>query len=706
MNIHYIFQWTVAGLLLLALAWAAAGGRSSALAHAVGRRWPLLAILWVAAVTAEYWVFGSASYARLGDEANTSLAFHIYRHLSAGLDERFAAAIAGGSDGLAVFPFPVAFISIERLLFDLMPPWGALAVHKLMNASVAFAGGWLVARAFGASRGLAFAIAAFATVSNHFVVTVTLTTGLGYAAIPLAVWVFCLRLGQRFYLAAAFVFSALYAISSAPFHTGVPMAVAVAIAAAATGGWRRPAFYVVLLGWAALMALNWADVLYAMASFAPMSARLASFAPAITAKDIGYFVEFQKLAPALVVATVLSLAPLAASVRLRAVAVLVAPTALALAFDAVSWNSLGLGLLEGVQAIYVAYATPAMEILALAMAAPALGEPRVRRERMAVAVAVALPFALAAAYKVENLAYWLGLAGQRDLFEIPNLKDQRWRTGEGARDRVLAVPYRFTDNFLFAYGLDAAGGYFNLIDRWRVAQWEAMSPASAYRAASGQVALDYIRASCPPPPDLDRLLDTRLMRAANIGWIASKLPIAGRGLTQVSGPDPALWSNGCELALGPKLARYARERFDPSPVFIYRVDGVLPRIFFAGAVVHAPERWPGPAFWQAVADGVEGRAVALDPGTDVAAGPLPTARVFSWRRIMDGYEAEIDAPEGGLLTLNHTPVPFWRAAVDNGAASSPMAVSGMMIAVTVPPGARTVRFVYDRWLPSDILTGR
>lgn len=81
---------------------------------------------------------------------------------------------------------------------------------------------------------------------------------------------------------------------------------------------------------------------------------------------------------------------------------------------------------------------------------------------------------------------------------------------------------------------------------------------------------------------------------------------------------------------------------------------------------------------------------------DPAMGDLalrPSARVERWRAVPDGFDVEVDAPEGGTLMVNTPWTPHWAAEADG----RPLALApanGIAMVAGVPAGSRKVSLRY------------
>ncbi|MGE5505892.1 MAG: hypothetical protein ACM31L_15840 [Actinomycetota bacterium] len=655
----------------------------------------LLGIAWVLAVTLEFWILGPASFVNFGDEGAQALPYYIHlaEHAPPG---RYDFRVMGGVDALAIFSSGYQLASIERLLFAWLSPWLATAVHKVAAEGLALAGAYLLARAAApVNRPAALGIAAVYTLATQYVIEVTLAHGFGYHVQALAVLVLCYRTQARTYLLEAAAMAVAVAVSILPVQGGMGFYTAVGLTALLGGAWRRPRFYAALALMLPLHVLNWAGIMAAMAGIAPLTSRVQLFAPPL---DIGGELTLsQLLVPAVAIAVSLGIAVFRrqpASIA-RQAALLLGPALVAVVLDTAPWDRIGLGFVKGVNPSYVLFAWLPLAVVSLAEAVaglkPALERGAPAARLLAAALCCGLPLGLAAHYKVYNGLYWLGFGGHSALHGIPNLVRPTWLPDEPVR--AVAVAHHLSDNNLLAYGIETAGGYFMLFDARKNAFWQQAGRVMA----AGRLGLKVPERSCPGVQKLADLGNARLLRIANIRYLVSTLPVEGAGLTQVSGPDPAKFRPSCTMAAGEKLASYWRRLLAPEDAYVYDLGAAVPRVYFARSVAQ-PQRFGTPEYWRAVEEVGEAQGIVPETGAELNGASAATARVTKASVAGDGMEIEVDAPAGGVLVINSSWLPFFRATAD-GVPVTLVPVNGVQMAAALPAGARSVKVEYVRRLP-------
>ena len=77
-------------------------------------------------------------------------------------------------------------------------------------------------------------------------------------------------------------------------------------------------------------------------------------------------------------------------------------------------------------------------------------------------------------------------------------------------------------------------------------------------------------------------------------------------------------------------------------------------------------------------------------------GPASASlRVLDFQQIRNGYAISVDAPDGGILIVNTSWLPFWRAEAD-GDELRIVPANMIQMAVFLPPGTQNVNFRYHR----------
>jgi hypothetical protein len=677
-----------------------------------------LFVCWLAIWSAEFWMFGPAAFIHYFDEANQSFPLLVYT--ADILKGTFAHGHAGGIDA-ATMPWYAAQISFERFVFQLFPPWIAMLVHKLLVAGTAMIGAYMLLRRLcGADRWLALVLAAVYTVSHRYVALVTLAEGIAFAGTPLLAYLIVFRARVagtttiKNYFVAVAGFALIYAISSMPVHAALVSVSTLAAMIVLVGGirWGRVAGAGGLLFIAVLA--NWFVYLYALVVYSPETARLeeVDFTLPVDAflSNLWQYIPDETQISSLVLAA-LGLVfmlfsredrPLLPRYIGALVIVLLSGPVLA----AVPWKDFGLPHLSAIQFRYMSYATPLIALMVLGQGLVAVHRYLTRMEPgkwqgCAVAAPAALGLALAlaqlSANKAANLSYWSGLGSQRAMLGLEGLRDAKWHPREPFR--VSAVPLRLPPSFLATYGLEAFDGYPQIPSRHWVYYWLkgiGMPPRFLYatvaEAGHGKRS-DFWR--CCESHDITKQIDVDLLRVANVTHLVSIVPLHGGDIKEVAGPPPAdrpliVTAN---TPMREKMKNYFSRNFAPGRPYVYSLPAALPRAFFATSHFLSRHRPTESEFYREVASyAPERRVVTHDPAFPAAAAK-DSATIETLSRQPDGYTLAVNAPEGGILVLNHSQSRFWQVEAD-GKALKIWPVNGIHMAIVLPPGVRRVTALY------------
>lgn len=676
-----------------------------------------LGAAWVAAWSLEYWIFGPASFLHYYDEGDIFVPIWLHQAAHAGIGA-FDHAIAGGSDAMTLAQAGGEHVSLQRLLLGALPLWLAILVHKVSVCWVGLTGSYLLCRrSFACDRLTALAIGAAFTVSHAYVVTTTVHHGIGYAGIPLAMYLVAARAEtNRYYLPIVALAGAL-AINVTPTHAFLALVAGVVLAAFLLDvrRWTRVVAAVAILCVAVL--LNWHDVFYAIASYVGESNRVGVGSREIPVSAIvenGFNGVVSKITwPYLIggAAAAIALVWRRDPMGWRAALVLLAAVFGGVALNALPWMAVGLGPIGSIRFSNIHFAYPALMVPILGRLAAR--EPRAeavrspQAARFVLAGVAALAVGSLAWFKLFNAVNFLGEGGQTILTSIGNLRAASWAPKEPFR--VVTVPYRLPPNALLAYGFETLDGYLAMHPWSRARFWKdalektgradlGPDPGPArYTGGDLYIATYNVDYRCCASFDLSNWVDVRFLRLANVGFVISRVPLTGDGIRKVSGPSD--WKEGRRsLPMRHKIGSDIAEIFDPEDAFVYAVADPLPRAYFARGVAVAAEGLSSRDFFAEVGRlGLDRTAVLDGSAAASSLGPQTEAgsRVTHIGQPTDGYDIEVAAPEGGLLVLNVFPVRFWRAEVD-GREVPIVTVNGFQMAVRVPAGAAKVRFVYER----------
>lgn len=657
-------------------------------------------VAWVAAASVEYWLLGPFSF--LGTNAEMDLAPGIHLFLTRWHDGgQFAHAFGGGNDVAAATVFTGQVFSLERTLVAHLPFWLASAILRVAQGTLAYIGTYLLARRWaGASRDMAFAMGALYALSSEYMYRITWAHGLGYALIPLAVYVCVARAGRRHYGPGVAAIAILNAVSSTPTHSNLALFAALGLFAGLAGGRRVWLGFGTMIICAGFLGANWAESLYAKYLLAPYAIRAdaeAFSAPSLTT-IIGNLIDIRKETTAIGWLGVVLLFWRDVPEKWRGLAVFLLAALGGAVFQALPWEDTDLRFIGRINLSRIAYALnllgPMLLVLAVAPSAGRLLPETIARG--AIAVALALAIGQLAWVKTYNATNWLAQGGLRGMeTAIARLSEPGWRTD--VPSRVVSVPYRLPANFAVAAGLSTLDGGWNLNLRSLAHFWKDGIVRVPTDVVSSYIVLDGegFDPLCCPIIDFDKLADADLLRLANVGYVLSIVPLQGRGLVEIAAPPtgPALPLR--REPLFRKVKWYARAAFDPPPVHIYRLENPLPRVYAARRVVVAAAGTTDKRLPDLVREHGLERGIVIRAEDGAAPVLDREIEVLSFVLERDAVRIAVSAPARGAAVFNAPYTPFWRAYAD-GKPIPVVPVNQVQMAAPVPAGTREIVFRYAR----------
>lgn len=654
----------------------------------------ILGILWVVAVTAEFWILGPYSFVGTPSELEYSIPVSWYEFLYHD-GGQIDLSRAGGVDHAANFVHLGQLVSLQGLMIRVLPPWGVSMVHNLLLSGLGFAGMYLVARRMAsAPREIAFCVAALVTLAHDYVTVASWHHGFGYGLIPLAIYLCVGRIGRRWYWPGVVALSVVHAASCSVPHSVIALLPGIGL----VGIWMKPRRWLIwggaLLVLTAALLVVWGEPIYAKMQFTPFSYRATVSLASPTLQSLVDQYLLTPFMPLGLAAVVITFRRDRRESGIMAMVLLTAMIGGAL-LQEIPWERFHAAALRGMSFANISLVHQPLTLLALAWAVGRHArEPAQRWIGIGLMGIVAGSFAW---HKVNNVSNYLAYGGLAGVDRIPNLAEPRWRDAEPKR--VLTVPYRLPNQLTAAYGLDSVDGNFNLGTRHYTQFWRYGVMRRPNNLVTGFLTIenDWFDFKCCGVYDLDEYVDTGMLRVLNVGYVLSYLPLRGADLQWVDGPlDPA----AAPPRRGDPLLMRMRGYFDwnihPRPVHVYRVSDPLARVYAArGMVVVADEAEDAEVVASVRNHGLQ-RVVTLRTGDGVAPSQVSDRlEVGAFGQDRDHIWADVTAAGDGLVVFNMNYLPFWSAEVD-GEPARIVPVNLSQLAVLVPKGGKRVDIRYRR----------
>ncbi|MDA1091397.1 MAG: hypothetical protein O3A85_13930, partial [Proteobacteria bacterium] len=182
-------------------------------------------VVWIAALTFEFYFLGPYSFIEQTTEGNLNVTLNYY--LSHGYDGgKFSHQYGGGQDVYTLL-FGKHFFNPDRFLIWIFPLWIAILLHKVLVGSLGFIGGYVLARHVApGSRAVSVGVAALFTVSHFYLLNWSTNWSPGFAILPLVIYLSVARsLEPRYW--PGVLLAALMVAPSDPIHVFPPLAVAI-----------------------------------------------------------------------------------------------------------------------------------------------------------------------------------------------------------------------------------------------------------------------------------------------------------------------------------------------------------------------------------------------------------------------------------------------------------------------------------------------
>ena len=658
-------------------------------------------LIWIFAVTAEYWIGGPFSFAFKGIDIDMSLPFYLFLNEThdSGL---YSHSFNGGTDVGANMAFSGQYISFERFLLGNLPIWVANMVQKLLSVGIGVWGTYLVARRFGrVERELALGLAFLYPLSHHFMIHHSWFHGLGYSIIPIAAYLCVCRYGKRHYIMGAVLVSGVFAISSSQPLGGMAFFASLILAAVLTEKQVLSKIVVVIGIPGTFVLANWHESLYAKALIGPLTFRGSDH----TFAENRMVDVVSRLTADLSLSIEVSIIMLIAFVLLgiRQPKRLLFPLitcALALwsgtIINQFPWQSFGIPQFAGVNFGYIAYSITFIGLLVVSIICGSF--PVIPYRKLVVIAAFSIALGKFAWYKTVNIPEWLSSGGLPVLTEnIKRFQNPAWVPE--APFRVVSIPYRLSPNMASVVGLDALDGVSNLILRSTAYFWTRGVLNVRPNLVNGGFMMI-------KPPNLDfkccnfynvlNYMDLDFLRIANVGYIISTLPLQGGGLVQVAGQVDGSVPPRNNIPIVQRLGAYAETLVKPSIPYVYAVGSHLPRVYEARDIVISPKSASVDQYLALIGKHAMSRKAVVREDTDTSSFTFSKSlRIKEFRLVRDGFDITVSSPNGGSILINAPFMPFWKAEA-NGSPTHIVPANMIQMLVKAPAGSKEIKLSYKR----------
>ena len=676
--------------------------------------------LWAAVWLFEFYFLGENSYIHMDDEGDHFVPYYL-NLVNNHLGGQFGHQFAGGNDIYSAFSPGIQLISPELVWLDTLPVWIAVLLHMAIIVGVGFWGAYLLTRkTLGAEVFTSAALGALFSVSTYYLINVSYSIGSSLAFLPMAIWVFVGRSQERRYWRYAVPFAVVVALYLDPTHVVEPMFVGLGLAAVML--WKlnmRVVLSLVVLLLAEL--INWSEPVYSMLVMSPLTQRggnvdisPVSVEQLLSALQNLIHRASENRSIYLAFGSLLILWLHRDAMRWRWTAGIAGIFVLYVVMVLFPFHLFGLAALSKLSHHYILLSVTALMLLPLARVADIQLFPKGWKiadwRGAGSSMILALAIGMLAQFKVYNFANLIYHGGQSQYHSIANLAEKNWRPDQPFRVITLrvrdlgpepAIAYGF-------YGLESFDIYQMLESVQRSVYYDVgiLKQELTQGGADPRLLVDWSKWQNGLYRDLGGQVSLNLLRIANVSHIISPIPIEEDGIEFVTGPDkPPL----TKFERSSDWAGYLKNRigrlFDFPEMYIYSIPGVYPQLYAVDRIFSVSNGLSEIDLIKKidVETAGPGRVIVSRRNNADILGPImKTLTVESFRQVTDGYQASVNAPDGGVLAVNTVALPFWHATAD-GKPLSIAAVNQIQMAVRLPPGTEEVLFQYHRPSLQDVL---
>jgi len=661
--------------------------------------------LFLSVFTLEYYILGANSFADMNSEG--SLSIPIDQYLNSHGDEQLSHRFAGGQD-MSIMWVGTQYVQFERFLHSFFPAWIVLLLHKLLIGSLSFGGIYLLMRKIAPEAYLAtVCVAATLSVGHPYLAGYSSEFGTGFAAIPLTVYLCVVCTGAKRYWWLAILAAIIMALAS-PMKVFPALLVAfiAAVILFYPVNLRRVAGAFGLIIVASL--LNWHEVLYALIQTNGMTSRgfdlsVDGATPLPQAAANTLLAAFRYWSPMILIAAAFGVLAIRQSPYLgRGLLALIWILGAIILADAFAWDAIGLGFLNRLShQQYMFMALPSVAAIIVAHALSGLTSWRSRLRPTTVLIVFAC--GVLAWQKFQMTMFFAGSGGQAAYHGIKALEKPDWNPVPGYRTITF---YETPHSNIVAsfYGFDTFDGHPFLYIRnwtqfWLAALHFNKSHSLTTRLGWYWKYWDYNAQSY----DADQHVRFDLMEVANVRYVFSPLPLSSKYLVLRHAAKRQDWMKG-RSSMFAGTVDYLQQRLSSvingGDIFVYELQNALPRVYASQKTIITIKE----ADYDQIATAAANRGVVVTQSAAEQLGASSSSlSVTSFRAVTNGYEISVQAPEGGVLVINTTYLPWWGAKANGVSVPVFAADNGIHIAVHVPKESDTVLVRYNRPMLKDKL---
>jgi hypothetical protein len=656
---------------------------------------------WLLVFVFEFYFLGPYSFIELSHEGNLNVsATHFLSHGHDG--GRFSHQFGGGQDIYSML-MGTQYVNPDLLLSHFFPTWVVILLHKVLDAVLGFGGSYLLAqRVVPNSRIIALSIASVFPVSHFYLLNYSTNWGTGFSILPLVVYA-CVVCSKQKNFYRWISFSALIVAAAEPIHVFPTLVIAIC-------GYsilhkdvniKRVALGISILAIASF--LSWHEFLYANFQAATDTARTIK-----TSNDFFrslwdgiYILTFSWVVTFLYLIGISILAAHRDWFAMRSLVVLTLLVVIYASLVSFPWESFGLAIVNKLSHYYILISVTVLFIPVVARALAILQNQRASSTSLVMSfkfevVVLAIGLSVMSWYKIWNMGNLAWHGGQGSFFGFETLAHPKWNPDRNSRVVTLFDTPR--PNIVAAfYNFDSFDGATNLRSkRWDDYWFEIMHRDKGHILGT-RTGIKW-QLWNGKTYNIENHIKLNLLGIANVRYIFSALPLKTSQAKLISSPEKGGWSkvrpNFFANRVDFILFRLQRI-FDPGPLYIYELHDVLPRVFSATSIDYVSNSISPSELHKQVSRLALSRTAIMSNRFSKLLPIAKSIEITAWKKIMDGFDISVEAPNGGLVVINNSYLPFWSAYVD-GVPTQIFPANGIHMGIPIPAGAKSLRVKYER----------
>lgn len=657
---------------------------------------------WFLIFLIQFLILGPSSPIHFYDNADTGLSRILYEK-NYHLGGRYLHSILGGQDFFSVQAFGGQFFSLEKLIFFIFPIWVALLIHKFLLLFFGFFGTYLLfTKIFKFAKLESLFASCFFSVFNPYSVYSTIHHGLGYTLIPISIFIFLYQTEKKFYFLKVFLISVLISISTLPLHSflavigGIVMTVFI----------KKPdsliklSLSIIILVFTIL--LNWHESFYSMYEMRDVSNRSLSFINNFkTLGSIGWLQNKTELclvsckiqfSPTVIIFFILLIILLLNKKYKNILILLIINYAPNIGLFLI--NIFNISYLKSFNLYNYSY------YLVIPLMIYFLDSKKMFKKTFFKNMLPSIILFFSLIYLINYKFFYfkkIFFENQKQINSIQNLLNRDWEPKNLYR-MVSTNPWDlFHPNFLWAYGIDTADGYVNLVNINFSKFWH--HGVRKKQLGNNQIYYGgtfYIDDSAKVK-NYNLESDLNLLKFINVGYIASYTPIKSTETELVSGENNNEILSIKEPTSQRDFEFYVkkiRNQFKyikkPKDILIYKISESSDRFYFPKKLIIYDEKLNEFERNRFISKKYEKNITFSNQSYDLSSGEILKAN-----KIKNGYSLDIKINKNGLFVFNSFYEKYWEA-YSNEKKINLVNLNDAQIGLFLVKGMNKIKIIYER----------